>query len=58
MGNTHETKTHLSQLIEKGETDIEPVDGKRRLGGLEGLSVPDDLDTMMAQEIEEMFYGE
>jgi prevent-host-death family protein len=40
-------------------TAIAPVDGKRRLGGLEGLmSVPEDFDTMMAKEIEEMFYGE
>jgi prevent-host-death family protein len=40
-------------------TAIEPVDGKRRLGGLEGkISVPNDFDTMMAKEIEEMFYGE
>jgi hypothetical protein len=57
--NIHEAKTHLSRLVEKGETDIGPKDGKRRLGGLEGLiSVPDDFDTMMAQEIEEMFYDE
>ncbi|WJH42046.1 type II toxin-antitoxin system prevent-host-death family antitoxin [Aliirhizobium terrae] len=31
---------------------------KRRIGFLDGqFSVPDDLDTMMAKEIEEMFYG-
>jgi prevent-host-death family protein len=31
---------------------------KRRIGVLDGqFSVPDDLDTMMAKEIEEMFYG-
>ena len=31
---------------------------KRRLGGLEGLyTVPDDIKTMFAEEIEEMFYG-
>jgi hypothetical protein len=58
MDNTDEAKTHLSRLTEKGETDIEAAAGKRRLGGLEGLSVPDDFDTMLAQEIEEMFYGE
>jgi prevent-host-death family protein len=31
---------------------------KRRIGFMEGESVvPDDFDTMMADEIEEMFYG-
>ena len=31
---------------------------KRRLGGLKGLyAVPDDIKTMFAEEIEEMFYG-
>ena len=30
----------------------------RRIGMLDGLiKVPDDFDTMMADEIEEMFYG-
>ena len=30
----------------------------RRLGGLEGqLAVPDDFDSIMRDEIEEMFYG-
>ena len=31
---------------------------KRRIGFMEGMiNVPDDFDTMMAKEIEEMFYG-
>lgn len=36
-----------------------PVAGKiRRLGFMKGaFKVPDDFDTMMADEIEEMFYG-
>lgn len=36
-----------------------PTEGKpQRLGMLEGLiKVPDDFDTMMQDEIEEMFYG-
>ncbi len=37
-------------------TAIAPVDGKRRLDIFAGkISVPDDFDTMMAKEIEEMF---
>ena len=37
-----------------------PVPGKvKRLGFLAGqISVPDDFDTMFADEIEKMFYGE
>jgi prevent-host-death family protein len=37
----------------------EPADGQTsRIGMLDGLiEVPDDFDTMMADEIEEMFYG-
>ncbi len=32
---------------------------KRRIGFMEGeIVVPDDFDTMMADEIEEMFYGD
>ena len=36
-----------------------PIEGKtRRLGFMKGaFKVPDDFDTMMAEEIEEMFYG-
>ncbi|WP_086999066.1 type II toxin-antitoxin system Phd/YefM family antitoxin [Rhizobium sullae] len=39
---------------------IDDVDApkKRRIGFMKGLiKVPDDFDTMMADEIEEMFYG-
>jgi prevent-host-death family protein len=37
------------------ETDLPK---KRRIGFMEGeIKVPDDFDTMMADEIEEMFYG-
>ena len=39
---------------------LEPVkvDTSKRLGGLEGqLVIPDDFDTMMADEIAEMFNG-
>jgi prevent-host-death family protein len=37
----------------------EPTEGKTsRIGFMKGLiKVPDDFDTMMAEEIEEMFYG-
>lgn len=40
---------------------IDAPEGKptRRLGSLEGqITVPDDFDTMDADEIEKMFYGE
>jgi prevent-host-death family protein len=31
----------------------------KRLGGLEGqFTIPDDIDSMFAEEIEQMFYGE
>lgn len=34
------------------------VDASRRIGFMEGqFKVPDDFDTMMQDEIEEMFYG-
>ncbi|MEB2844808.1 type II toxin-antitoxin system prevent-host-death family antitoxin [Rhizobiales bacterium RZME27] len=37
---------------------IEAPKKKRRIGFLEGqFSVPDNFDTMFAEEIEEMFYG-
>ena len=36
----------------------EPAPPKRRFGSLEGpFTVPDDIKTMFAEEIEEMFYG-
>lgn len=35
------------------------VDTSRRIGFMEGeFTVPDDFDTMMQDEIEEMFYGQ
>ena len=35
------------------------VDSSRRIGFMEGeFTVPDDFDTMMQDEIEEMFYGQ
>jgi len=38
--------------------DEPPREGKRRLGWLEGMyTVPDDIKTPFAKEIEEMFYG-
>jgi prevent-host-death family protein len=39
---------------------IEPsITGERRLGFLRGqITVPDDFDTMGAEEIERLFYGE
>jgi prevent-host-death family protein len=37
---------------------VVPIYATGRLGFLEGqIKVPDDFDTMMADEIEEMFYG-
>ncbi len=36
----------------------ETVPKKRRIGFMEGMfTTPDDFDTMMAEEIEDMFYG-
>ena len=68
--NIHEAKTNLSRLMEKvakGESfiiakagkpigKVVPIDEaekpKKRM-----FKTPDDFDTMMAEEIEEMFYG-
>ncbi len=37
---------------------LEDENPKRRMGFLKGqISVPEDFDTMMSEEIEEMFYG-
>jgi len=37
---------------------LEEAKPKRRMGFMKGqIQVPDDFDTMMADEIEEMFYG-
>jgi prevent-host-death family protein len=39
--------------------DDAPTQPMRRLGFMKGqIKVPDDFDTMMQKEIEEMFYGE
>ena len=39
--------------------DDAPAKPMRRLGFMKGqIKVPDDFDTMMREEIEEMFYGE
>jgi prevent-host-death family protein len=35
-----------------------PAGKTKRLGFMPGIEVPDDFDTMMADEIEKMFYGE
>ena len=66
---THLSK--LLQLVEQGEPFIIARAGKPlakveayqkellpRIGFMKGrISVPDDFDTMFAEEIEEMFYG-
>ncbi len=39
-------------------TSLQADDPKRRMGFMKGqISVPKDFDTMMSDEIEEMFYG-
>lgn len=44
-----------------GVEEVDPVTApkkKRRIGELDGLyKIPDDLDSMLSKEIEEMFYG-
>lgn len=70
--NIHDAKTNLSKLIEqasKGEAFIiakagkpmvrvESVKPKSRLGALRGIcNVPDDFNTLMADEIETLFNG-
>jgi quinol monooxygenase YgiN len=65
------TLPHTRQFIERVQALIDhPLDinrtellrsrrKTRRIGSLEGkIDVPEDFDTMMADEIEEMFYGE
>lgn len=71
--NIHDAKTHLSKLVDqasKGEpfiiakagkpmVKVVPVERKSRIGMLKGIcAIPDDFDTMMADEIEKMFGGE
>ncbi|WP_413711927.1 type II toxin-antitoxin system Phd/YefM family antitoxin [Rhizobium sp. Rhizsp82] len=65
--------SRLMEKVAKGESfiiakagkpigKVVPIDEaekpKRRIGFMKGMiKVPDDFDTMMADEIEEMFYG-
>ena len=45
-------------LVKVVAIDAPPEGKMRRIGFMEGqIKVPDDFDTMMAEEIEEMFYG-
>ena len=45
-------------LVKVVAVDDEATKKIRRIGFLKGrISVPDDFDTMMSREIEEMFYG-
>jgi prevent-host-death family protein len=45
----------IGKLVPLDDTDVAK---KRRIGFMKGeIVVPDDFDTMMAEEIEEMFYG-
>jgi len=45
-------------LVKVVPLDAPPAGERKRLGFLRGqISVPDDFDTMFADEIEEMFYG-
>jgi hypothetical protein len=49
--NIHEAETHLSR-------PVEPGDGSRRLGGMEGMfTVPGDFDRMDEDEIAGLFEG-
>ena len=74
----HQSKTHLSRLVEKaarGESfiiakagkpmvKVVPLDAKeeravKRIGFMKGrIKVPDDFDTMGAEEIRRMTYGD
>lgn len=72
--NIHETKTHLSRILESvasGESFVIAKAGKpvanltpivkkhpRRIGFMKGMGeVPDDFNTMFAEEIADMFEG-
>jgi hypothetical protein len=56
MKNRASFETKISNLVAKTQVDL--AKPKQRIGFLEGqFVVPDDFDTMFAQEIEEMFYG-
>jgi len=67
--NIHEAKTHLSRLVDqvakagKPMVMVVPLDQERkpvsRRGFMAGqFTVPDDFDTMFADEIAAMFEGE
>ena len=46
-------------MVQVTRLDASPAAAKRRLGFLKGqIKVPDDFDTMMADEIEKMFSDE
>ena len=66
--NMHQAKTHLSRLVAQGEfiiardgkpvarvTPITERPSAGRLGFLPGISVPDDFDDMMSDEIAALF---
>jgi prevent-host-death family protein len=45
-------------LVKVVPLDAPPAGEVKRLGFMPGIKVPDDFDTMFAEEIEEMFYGD
>ena len=48
----------MVKVVPLEEVPAEEPKKKRRIGFLDGqFLIPDDLDTMMAAEIEDMFYG-
>jgi hypothetical protein len=64
MEEFHDTSIHPPETGESfpiSESTLrseEPAPLKRRFGSLKGqITVPDDIKTMFAEEIEEMFYG-
>lgn len=72
--NMHEAKTNLSKLVERVNKQggafiiakagvpvarVTGIQNKPRTGMLKGLcEIPDDFDTIMADEIESLFTGE
>ena len=45
-------------LVKVVALDAAPVAVPKRLGFMPGIEVPDDFDTMFADEIEKVFYGD
>ena len=45
-------------LVKVVPLDAPPAGEIKRLGFMPGIEVPDDFDTMFADEIEKMFYGD